>query len=130
MSRVTCHVSHVPCHMSCLTCFVFYKVLKLVGGSVINTAKPVYFFFIKNFLIMIYYCGLISFGRRTRSCFASSSNSPNMMHQNLLKKLQNILSSSLGFSSGKCCIHLLKWLLVKSNAVQISLNQPLGQFCL
>ena len=57
VSHVTIHLSPVICHMSPVTCrmlhaifffllFFFYKLVKLVGGgSVINMARPVYFFF-------------------------------------------------------------------------------------
>ena len=50
MLFVTCHVSHVTCHVSRVTCHNFfspsYKVVKLIsGGSVINGAYPVQFFF-------------------------------------------------------------------------------------
>ena len=49
MLLVTCHVSHVRFHVSGFMCnFFFYKLAKLVGGgSVINKACPVYFFFIR-----------------------------------------------------------------------------------
>ena len=41
MSRVTCQVSHVTCP----GIFIFYKVLKLIGGvSVINGDYPVLLF--------------------------------------------------------------------------------------
>ena len=45
VSRVMCHMIRVTCHMSCVTCnlvlFIFYKVLKLIGGgSVVNGAYP------------------------------------------------------------------------------------------
>ena len=57
MSHVTCHMSHVACHMSHVICRFFFgkggeaggvgkKLLHLVdGGSVINWAHPVYFWF-------------------------------------------------------------------------------------
>ena len=80
-SCVVCHVSHVMCHMSHVTCHVlhvlFLQSVEAFWRVCYQHGQTCILFFIKIFLILIYYCGLIS--------FASPSNSPNMMHQNLLK---------------------------------------------
>ena len=59
MSHVACHMSHVMCHISCVTRrFVFYQVVKLVGGgSVINRATLSSFFYINNYLF--YQSGIV-----------------------------------------------------------------------
>ena len=53
VSFVTCHVSRVTCHLSHVTCQIFFnKVVKLVsGGSVINGAYPVYFFYLLSIFV-------------------------------------------------------------------------------
>ena len=47
MSCVMCHMANVKCHVSCVTFFSSLdKVLELDGGgSVINLASPLYFFY-------------------------------------------------------------------------------------
>ena len=52
MSGVRCQLIGVKCHMSGVACHVFFshKVVKLVGGgSVINGAYPVYFYYAMTF---------------------------------------------------------------------------------
>ena len=57
VSHVTCHMSGITCYMSCVMCpmshFFFTKFELIGGGSVINRAYPVYFFF--NFTIFSHY---------------------------------------------------------------------------
>ena len=43
MSCITCHVSHVRCHVLSVTFLCNFVVGESVGGSVINGAYPIYF---------------------------------------------------------------------------------------
>ena len=57
MSRVMCHVSHVTCHKSHI---FFFKGTKLIdGGSVINRAYPIDFFFYYLVIIWLWNCRVV-----------------------------------------------------------------------